>query len=230
MSFTIKKNEQISKLWKTQEKETLFGKGCNPFVTSIVILLGCEIHKRNMQIKNFDDFHKELYRKRVQETLTRDLLVRKLTSVRISQMIWATYFINAKLIEVGRLQFENCVDFVKIHIPAGPKLEEQKVLQSLRQSKQEIEKYFDMKNPEYRCESWLLSRQMNKLIDANSNIAKFYRLFDVEDGPDATRDILNFVFLKQECEDYSTLQEDTSLQKLLKKQLLSNYVLKLGLG
>mgnify|MGYP000434248391 CR=1 FL=1 len=64
----------------------------------------------------------------------------------------------------------------------------------------------------------------------NSNIAKFYNLFEVQDGPDAQKDILNFVFNMQECDDYNNLLEDTSLQRLLKKQLLENKSIKIGWG
>ena len=67
-------------------------------------------------------------------------------------------------------------------------------------------------------------------IRNNSNIAKFYNLFEVQDGPDAQKDILNFVFNMQECDDYNNLLEDTSLQRLLKKQLLENKSIKIGWG
>ena len=56
-------------------------------------------------------------------------------------MIWAAYFINTKLIEVGRLQYEKRGNYIKIHIPSGEKLEIEKVLQTIKNSKQEIEKY-----------------------------------------------------------------------------------------
>ena len=50
-----------------------------------------------------------------------------LENIRISQMIWAGYFINTKLIEVGRLQYEKNENYIKIHIPSGDKLEIKKV-------------------------------------------------------------------------------------------------------
>lgn len=160
--------------------------------------------------KNYSNIQKEMYRRRVTEALTNDIYVRELESIRISQMIWAAYFINTKLIEVGRLQYEKCENHIKIHIPSGEKLEIEKVFNSIKESKLEIEKYFDMRNAEYRCDSWLLSNQINDIIDSNSNIAKFYNLFEVQDGPDAKKDILNFVFNMQECDDYNNLLEDTS--------------------
>ena len=220
----------IDTLWKKRNKIELFGEQHTTFITSVFVLLGYKLHDKNMEDKNYSSTQKELYKKRVLEALTNDIYIRKLEGIRISQMIWAVYFINTKLIEVGRLQYEKCENCIKIHIPSGDKLEKEKVLNSIRDSKGEIEKYFNLKNPEYRCDSWLLSNQINAIIDSNSNIAKFYGLFDVKDGPDAINDILNFVFEEQECNDYNNLTENTTLQKILKKQLLENKELKIGWG
>lgn len=224
------KTFKIDTLWKRQNIIELFGEQYNPFVTSVLVLLGYKLHEKNMIDKNYSNIQKEIYRRRVTEALTNDIYVRELESIRISQMIWAAYFINTKLIEVGRLQYEKCENHIKIHIPSGEKLEIEKVFNSIKESKLEIEKYFDLRNAEYRCDSWLLSNQINDIIDSNSNIAKFYNLFKVQDGPDAKKDILNFVFNMQECDDYNNLLEDTSLQRLLKKQLLENKSIKIGWG
>ena len=224
------KSFKIDTLWKRQNMNELFGEQYNPYITNILVLYGYEIHCQNMKLKKYNREQKELYKKRVKETLTNDIFVRKLEGIRISQMIWAAYFINTKLIEVGRLQYEKCENHIKIHIPSGEKLQIDKVLDSIKNSKQEIEKYFNIKNPEYRCDSWLLSNQINNIIDSNSNIAKFYNLFEVKDGLDATKDILNFVFNVQECSNYNDLVENTSLQKLLKQQLLENKEMKIGWG
>lgn len=224
------KSFKVDTLWKRQNMIELFGEQYNPYITNILVLYGYEIHCQNMKLKKYNIEQKELYKKRVKETLTNDIFVRKLEGIRISQMIWAAYFINTKLIEVGRLQYEKCENHIKIHIPSGEKLQIDKVLDSIKNSKQEIEKYFNIKNPEYRCDSWLLSNQINNIIDSNSNIAKFYNLFEVKDGLNATKDILNFVFNVQECSNYNDLVEDTSLQKLLKQQLLKNKEMKIGCG
>jgi len=224
------KSFKIDTLWKRQDMIELFGEQYNPFITSILVLLGWKLHDKNMMNKNYTNTQKELYKKRVKEALTNDIYIRKLESIRISQMIWAAYFINTKLIEVGRLQYERCENHIKIHIPSGDKLEIEKVLNSIKDSKDEIERYFNLKNPEYRCDSWLLSNQINAIINSNSNIAQFYKLFEVKDGPDATKDILNFVFEIQECDDYTKLPENTTLQRQLKKQLLENKEMKIGWG
>ena len=212
------KNNTIDTLWQRENEIELFGEQYNPFITSVLVLLGWKIHDKNMTNKNYTDTQKELYKKRVREALTNDIYVRKLERIRISQMIWAAYFINTKLIEVGRLQYERREDYIKIHIPSGEKLEIEKVLDSIQKAKVEIEKYLNLNN------------QINAIIDSNSNIAKFYSLFDVKDGPDATKAILNFVFKLQECDDYNNLPEHTSLQRILKKQLLEKKELKIGCG
>jgi len=224
------KSFAIDTLWKRQNMVELFGEYYNPFITSVLVLLGYKLHEKNMINQNYTDTQKMLYKNRVTEALTNDIYVRKLENIRISQMIWGAYFINTKLIEVGRLQYEKCENHIKIHIPSGSRLEIEKVFNSIKESEEQIEKYFDLEDPEYRCDSWLLSNQINDIIDSNSNIAKFYRLFNVKDGPDAKKDILNFVFNMQECDNYNNLLEDTSLQRLLKKQLLENKSIKIGWG
>ena len=221
---------KIATLWNRQNMVELFGTQYHPYITNVLVLLGWKIHEKNMIYKKYTQEHKRLYQKRVTEALTKDIYDKKLEGIRISQMIWATYFIHTKLIEVGRLQYEKCENSIKIHIPSGDKLEIQKVLKSLQDSKTEIEIYFNLKNPEYYCNSWILSNQIHTLIDSTSNIAKFYQLFEVEDGPDAKKDIFNFVFSIQECNDYHTLDETTTLQKLLKQQLLENKELRIGCG
>ncbi len=228
--YNILYTDKIGTLWKRQNMKELFGEHYNSFITNVLVLLGYKLHERNMENKNYNNTEKNLYKKRVTEALTTDIYVRKLENIRISQMIWAGYFINTKLIEVGRLQYEKKENYVKIHIPSGDKLEIEKVLKSIKKSKQEIKKHFDLKNPEYFCDSWLLSNQINAMIDSNSNIGKFYNLFEVQDGTDAKKDILNFVFNIQECDNYNNLLEDTSLQKLLKKKLIENKSIKIGCG
>ncbi len=137
-----------------------------------------------------------------------------------------------KYYQINDINYKNrcykCIEDINTIEDFNIKLEIEKVFNSIKESKLEIEKYFDLKNAEYCCDSWLLSNQINDIIDSNSNIAKFYNLFEVQDGPDVQKDILNFVFNMQECDDYNNLLEDTSLQILLKKQLLENKSIKIG--
>ena len=140
-------------------------------------------------------------------------------------------FINGKLIEIDRLQYEYVNDaIIKIHIPGGSKLEKEKVLSSLKKSYDELKKYFKVKNFKYYCESWLLSDEIHSLLNQESNIYQFYQLFQVEKKEDCISDILNFLYHKNEMANYNTLQEDTYLQKIVKKELLNGTVFHLGIG
>ena len=83
---------------------------------------------------------------KVKECLENDIIYKNYDEIRISQMLWGTYFINNRLIEVGRLQFESINDNqVKIHIPAGEKLDIEKVTKSIEDSKLLLKKYYNVK-------------------------------------------------------------------------------------
>ena len=93
-----------------------------------------------------------------------------------------------------------------------------------------MKKIYSIKNFKYICNSWLLSKQIYEIIDRNSNISKFYDLFDVTEGEECINDILNFVYGMDQCEDYSLLSENTTLQKKIKMQLLNENKFYLGMG
>ena len=236
----IDKNDRIRELWNIKNTSDLFGDISNPYITNVLLLAGCEIHKNNIKKYSLDEKQIEIHKQRVREALVNDIKIRGYDGIRISQMLWGAYFINIRIIEVGRLQYEfirfnplneeerkKCI---KIHIPSGERLLEQKVKESIIKSKSEILKYFDLENPDYYCSSWLLSPAINKVLDKNSNIAKFYNMFNIIEEKDGLDDILNFVFNVRECNDYTKLKEITSLQIKLKEMLLRNERLTIGIG
>lgn len=234
-----KKDYLLAKLWKIKDKKDLFGNYYHPYITNIIVLLGYNLHQENMRKYNLDDKQVFIHKKRVKEALTYDVYERGYDGIRISQMLWASYFINLKIIEVGSLQYE-LVDInpitkkkercIKMHIPKNTKLDIKNVKESLNKSKNEISKYFKLDNPKYYCESWLLSNEILKLLDDDSNIVKFSKLFDIKAGNDCINDILNFVYGKLKCDDYKTLQEDTSLQRKIKEELIKGVIIKIGIG
>ncbi len=235
----IDNTNKISQLWEIKNIEELFKNKVNPFITNILLLLGYEIHINNMKKYNLDDKQCAIHKKRVRECLTNDIYERKYEGIRISQMLWGTYFINVKLIEVGRLQYalnkynpitqkeELCI---KIHIPKDKNLDIYEVKKSLNKSKQYIFKYFKLNNPKYYCDSWLLSNQVRSMLDNSSNIAKFHDLFNVVEGKDCINNILNFVFNIDFCNEYKELDEKTSLQKKIKSFLIKGGIIKEGIG
>lgn len=236
----IDKTDKISKLWKFSKNDELFGNNCHPFITNILLLLGYNIHIENMKKYKLDEEQYKIHKKRVKECLTNDIYERKYKGIRISQMLWGAYFINMKLIEVGRLQYE-CSKTnpltqkqelcIKIHIPRDKKLYIEDVKDSLYKSKELINKYFKLENPKYYCKSWLLSNQVKDMLDENSNIVKFRNLFDIIESEECgIEDILNFVYNIKEIHNYKDLKEDTSLQRKMKQFLIEGKKIKMGIG
>lgn len=151
--------------------------------------------------------------------------------VRFSQLLWSIYFIRGKIIEVGSLQYAyEDEENIKIHIPKKTNLNIQNVKESLNNSKIEIKKIFKISDYKYICNSWLLSKKLNEVIEKNTNISDFFELFDVTDGADCIKDILNFVYGLEKCDNYVDLPENTKLQKAIKKSLINNENFYLGLG
>lgn len=128
----IDKNDRIRELWNIKNTSDLFGKISNPYITNVLLLAGCEIHKNNIKKYALDEKQIEIHKRRVREALVNDIKIRGYEGIRISQMLWGAYFINIRIIEVGRLQYE-FVKFnplneeerkkcIKIHIPSGERL------------------------------------------------------------------------------------------------------------
>ncbi len=230
--------EGLSKLWKMKKVSELFG-DCNLFITSVMILLGCDIHRKNMSKYNLSDEQKSIHIKRVKNTLLDDIYIRGYESVRMSQMLWASYFINLRIIEVGGFQYELVSEnpitkekemCIKMHVPKGASLNEEDVLSSIRKSTYEIERYFNVKDVNYYIESWLLSPEVLALLDDNSNILKFSKLFSIKSMGECTRDILDFVFNDVYIKDYNLLVCKTSLQVKLKSLLINKKEIHIGIG
>ena len=227
-------SEQLKLLWNESDLSRFLRESYNKFIHNIILLSGYKIHEENMSKCNFDTYQVLAHKNRVRECLTNDIYNRKLEGIRLSQTLWGIYFINIRLIEVGRLQYEYCNNkkgkYIKIHIPKGDKLLYNEVLDSIKNSKKEIKKYFEIENYEYYCESWLLSKEITKLLESNSNIAKFQQLFDITEGKDAIKDILNFVFDLQQIDSYYDLPEGTSLQSKIKDLLINEKEIHIGIG
>ena len=188
----VDKTEKFRELWKIKDTRTLFGEKVDPFITNILLLLGLEYYKENMKKYNFDNEQIKIQKQRIRECLLNDIINKHYDGIRISQMLWGTYFINARLIECGRLQYEPTNNNkVKIHIPTGKNLNIKEVKESIQNSKELLKKYYNIENPKYICESWLLSKEISKMLDKNSNIKKFQELFEIQSSKNGIEDVLN---------------------------------------
>ncbi len=110
-----------------------------------MLLLGYEYHKENIKKYKFDDEQIQIQKQRVRECLLNDIVNKHYDGIRISQMLWGTYFINGLLLENGRLQFEPTNNSkIKIHIPEGKKLIIDDVKRIIKKFKNITKKYYNI--------------------------------------------------------------------------------------
>lgn len=230
--------------WKTSNE--LFKNAGNYMMPVVVLLSGYDMHIKNMKNRKFDKEQIEEQIRNINECCISDKKRFGIGGIRFSQMIWGSYFMNGKLIQVGRLQYEydeeipNIVkrykngDYVYIHIPRGTKLDIKEVEKSIKNSKEKIKKFYpeiDISNLQYYTNTWLLSNELNAILDRDSNIIKFKNKFDIIEQTENINDFLIFVFQEKDLDvEYKNLREDTKLQRGLKQYLLSNKQLHIGLG
>lgn len=140
------------------------------------------------------------------------------------RFVWGWWFprqLSMREFRVGALEYEFCEDRIEIHIPSDADLSRPSVLDSLARFQEFCGKYY----PEWGrlalcCESWLLSPALCKLLDKNSNILQFQDMFDVTETDEESMGVLDWVFPGNK-KVTKQLPEGTSLQKNMKKHLLS---------
>lgn len=153
---------------------------------------------------------------------------------------------NGRLIQVGRLQYEFDEEVPKsvkefkdgsymyIHIPKEEHLNIDDVNNSIKSAKEKIEKFYpeiEISKLQFYTNTWLLSNELDNILDENSNIIKFKNKFDIIAQTENTEDFLNFVFQEKVYNvNYENLKEETILQSKLKEYLLENKKLHIGLG
>ncbi len=153
---------------------------------------------------------------------------------------WLSRHVECKIFRLGRLQYELAQSewdlpdkkepirkgdpVFSIHIPQGEKLDIISVKQSLGQAIQ----FFSEQRP-YICHSWLLFPGLSEVLEGNSNILQFQKLFHIL--------MLDFDSREAECRIYPRLQDDpdmypetTSLQRKARQYLLSGKKLGCGTG
>ena len=114
-----------------------------------MIILGYELHRNNIDNYRLDINQVNIHKNRVKECFESDLIYRNYDGVRISQMLWAVYFIRVRIIEIGRLQYEyesteKNISIIKIHIPKVKKLDLIEVKDSIKESQNKIKQIYGL--------------------------------------------------------------------------------------
>ncbi len=248
--YILYKDETLSHdVWSWKTNTNLYQSHGNYMLPVVAMLSGYSIHKKVIKQRNFSEKQITYQRENIRKTCLNDSKKYHISGIRFSQMIWGSYFMKGRIIQVGRLQYELKAtnfknleqygkkdrDYVYIHIPEGENLLEDEVAQSLKDAKIYIEKYFpeiNVSKLSFYTQTWLLSEELDDILPNSSNIMKFKKRFHVVEQVENKEDFLNFVFQANMCEpiDYQQLKENTSLQKKLKELLIKGQDLHIGLG
>ena len=147
---------------------------------------------------------------------------------------WTTRQAGCHLFRIGELEYEiKHLDdkiVIGIHIPSNADFSPSAVDKSLANARSFFaEHYPELANAEYRCHSWLLDRQLKEMLNDNSNIISFQNRFEIFDEGEADTGFIEWLF-NTKSTDFATLPESTSLQKNMKKHLLSGGVIRNAYG
>lgn len=147
---------------------------------------------------------------------------------------WTTRQAGCHLFRIGELEYEmkhieeNIV--IGIHIPSDVDFSPSAIDNSLASAKHFFAAYYpELSNAEYRCHSWLLDKQLKAMLNENSNIRSFQNRFEIFDEGEVGTDFIEWLY-NTKSTDYAILPENTSLQKNVKKHLLSGGVIRNAYG
>jgi GNAT-like C-terminal domain len=128
---------------------------------------------------------------------------------------WIEVVWSGRLVELGRLQFEDVGDGVlSVHIPeAGP------LTPALCDSSFVRAREIFAGHRTASCRSWLLDPQLADVLPADSNIVRFQRRFELDgEGGDGNADVLRFVFHTFDP-DLDELTPRTTLERALVERM-----------
>lgn len=147
---------------------------------------------------------------------------------------WTTRQAGCHLFRIGELEYEmkhidgNIV--IGIHIPSDIDFLPSAIDDSLARARQFFSKYYpELSNTEYRCHSWLLDSQLKEMLNGSSNILNFQNRFEIFDEGEVGIDFIEWLY-NTKSTDYAVFPENTSLQKNVKKHLLSEGVIRNAYG
>lgn len=225
--FLFTENTEYYKMIKKYDDDPNNNKELN----GLIILTGYFLHLQNMTKRRFD-----LWQTERQIRVIHSILASQIVS--FDGLQWAARFIRGNIIEVGPLQyeiiyqipryFENYYSkkFIKIHIPSNKKLIMEDVRTSLDEVSSLIEKYYpEITTQEvvYYTDSWLLSPELLQILDEDSNIIQFQRLFHLVSIKEDYASFLKFVINNKE-------RKNTILQEKIKLYLEQGVKLHSGIG
>lgn len=138
---------------------------------------------------------------------------------------WTVCQAGGHLYRIGELEYElkRFVDkpVIAIHIPSDADFSPKAVFLRMY--------YPEMSRCEFTCNSWLLSKQLEGMLKEKSNIRSFVKRFEILGEGEPDTEFIEWIF-NTKTDNYEILPENTSLQREMKKFILSGGVFRNGYG
>lgn len=231
--------------WSGDPKE--YAEHGTPMICVLALLAGQPIHAKALE--TFDEDQIVVQKQGVRNTCMGERDNFGIDGIRFSLMAWGVYFIRSFMVTLGRMQYElRLHDFeslypyigqdavqVYLHVPRNGSFAPEVLDESLAMARERLPVYFpelEGKRLVFTATSWLLSPDLDEILPPESNIRRFKDRFHVtEVYENRTNNFMDFVFGRTDVpKDYNELPETSSLQKGLKKMLLSGRELRAGFG
>ncbi len=147
---------------------------------------------------------------------------------------WTTRQAGCHLFRIGELEYEmKHIDdkiVIGLHIPSDVDFSPSAVNESLMSARRFFtEHYHELTDCEYQCHSWLLDSHLKGMLNENSNIISFQNRFEIFDEGEVDTEFIEWLY-NTKSTDYSALPENTSLQRNMKKHILSGGVIRNAYG
>lgn len=147
---------------------------------------------------------------------------------------WTVRQSGGHLFRIGALEYEmkhmDDTVVISIHIPSDADFSPVTVDKSIAEAKEFFKRYYpELENAEYHCHSWLLDKQLQNMLNEKSNIVRFQNRFEIVDEDEVDMEFMEWLF-HTKAADLQKLPEKTSLQRNVKKHLLSGGVIRSAYG
>lgn len=137
---------------------------------------------------------------------------------------WTWRQLSMRLFRLGTLEYEllpQC-GLVSVHIPSDADLSPESVDISLETARDFLGKFYPAyAGVDFVCESWLLSPELTPFLPVGSRILAFQQRFSLHETDSEPMDCLEWLFRVPEDTPLECLPETTTLQRRVKKHLLS---------
>lgn len=138
---------------------------------------------------------------------------------------WVYRQVRMSEFRIGILEYEFDLyeKSISIHIPSDAVLSKDNIEKSLNDAFDFINKYYkDYSKWKIICDSWLLSPNLKKYLNNDSNIILFQSYFNITRFNEDDDCFIEWLFKVNINHNYLSFKEDTSLQKKVKEALLKN--------